>query len=91
MRLCALRKLEEKAIRKEHEDLTEEKAALKTLLRDAGKPPEKGGRVWAAIAEQVQGIKDSFGPDTDIGRRRTELGAPPLDVVVPLEAMVERS
>ena len=90
MRLRALRKLEEKAIRKEHEDLAEEKAALKTLLRDAGKSPEKGGRVWAAIAEQVQGIKDRFGPDTDIGRRRTGLSEPPSDVVVPLEAMVER-
>ncbi len=90
MRLRALRKLEEQGIRKEHEGLTAAKSELKKLLKDADKSPEKGGRVWAAIDAQVQGIKKAFGPKTEIGRRRTELGKPPSDVVVPLEAVVER-
>jgi len=90
MRLRALRRLEEQGIRKEHDALTAEKADLKELVKDAGQAPEKGGRVWAAIAEQVQDIKKTFGPKTAAGRRRTELGEPPSDVVVPLEAVVER-
>ncbi len=90
MRLRALRRLEEQGIRKEHDALTAKKGDLKKLVKDAGKAPEKGGRVWAAIAEQVQDIKKTFGPKTEAGRRRTELGEPPSDVVVPLEAVVER-
>jgi topoisomerase-4 subunit A len=90
MRLRALRKLEEEGIRKEHGELTDEQVALKKLLKDADKPPEKGGLVWAAIGEQVKGIKSAFGPKTDLGKRRTELGDAPLDVVVPLEAVIER-
>jgi topoisomerase-4 subunit A len=90
MRLRALRRLEEEGIRKEHDALSAEKADLKKLVKDAGKSPEKGGRVWAAIAEQVRGIDKAFGPKTAAGRRRTELGEPPSDVVVPLEAVVER-
>ncbi len=90
MRLRALRKLEEKAIRKEHADLTAEQAQLKKLLRDANKPLGKGGRVWAAIAEQIEATRQAFGAETQLGRRRTELGEAPCDVVVPLEAVVER-
>jgi topoisomerase-4 subunit A len=90
MRLRALRRLEEKAIRQEHADLSAEKAEIKRLLKDAGKPLEKGGRVWANIAEQVRETRHRFGSKTDLGRRRTELGEPPSDVVVPLEAVVER-
>jgi len=90
MRLRALRKLEEEGIRKEHDALTAERAELKKLVKDAGTPPEQGGRVWAAIADQVRGIKKAFGPKTEAGRRRTELGEAPSDVVVPLEAVVER-
>ncbi|MEE9210329.1 MAG: DNA topoisomerase IV subunit A, partial [Kiloniellales bacterium] len=90
MRLRALRKLEEKAIGEEHVALSEEMAKIKSLLKDAGKPLEKGGRVWAAVTVQVREIKDRFGAGTDLGRRRTELGEPPSGVVVPLEAVVER-
>ncbi|MEE8505066.1 MAG: DNA topoisomerase IV subunit A, partial [Kiloniellales bacterium] len=90
MRLRALRKLEEIAIRKEHAELSEEEAELKKLLRDANKPLDKGGRVWATVTDQIQKIRKAFGPKTDLGKRRTELGEPPSDVVVPLEAMVER-
>ncbi|MEE8189289.1 MAG: DNA topoisomerase IV subunit A [Kiloniellales bacterium] len=90
MRLRSLRKLEEKAIRQEHKELTEEKAELKKLLRDANKSLDQGGKVWTAITEQVKEIKKAFGPKTDLGKRRTEIGEAPSEVVVPLEAVVER-
>lgn len=35
-------------------------------------------------------MRKAFGRDDALGRRRTELGEPPSDVVVPLEAVVER-
>ncbi|RMD63585.1 MAG: DNA topoisomerase IV subunit A [Alphaproteobacteria bacterium] len=90
MRLRALRKLEEMAIRREYDALGSERNELKTLLQDADKSLEEGGRVWAAVAGQVRQTRKAFGPDTELGRRRTELGEPPEEVVVPLEAVVER-
>jgi topoisomerase-4 subunit A len=85
-----LRKLEEQAIRKEHADLSAEQAELKKLIKDENKTLDEGGRVWAAVAEQVKDTKQAFGQKTDLGRRRTELGDVPDEVVVPLEAVVER-
>jgi topoisomerase-4 subunit A len=83
MRLRALRKLEEEGIKKEHGELTDEQADLKKLMKDED-------RQWKVIAAQVGEIKKRFGRDTPIGGRRTELGEAPSDVVVPLEAVVER-
>jgi len=90
MRLRALRKLEEEGIRKEHAALTAEKAELKKLLKDGDKALEKGGRVWTAIAEQIKETRKTYGHATPLGRRRTEIATAPADVVVPLEAVVER-
>ena len=90
MRLRALRKLEEEGIRSEHEKLSAEQDVLKTLMRDAKKSLEQGGKVWAEIAAQIREIKKIFGPDSELGRRRTELGDTPDEVVVPLEAEVVR-
>ncbi len=83
MRLRALRKLEEEGIRKEHADLTAEQKDLRELMRN-----EK--RRWKIIADQVKETRKTFGRDTPLGRRRTELGEAPTGVVVPLEAVVER-
>ncbi len=83
MRLRALRKLEEEGIRKEHAELTEERGELRKLMKDED-------RRWQVIAAQIKEIKRRFGPNTPLGRRRTELGEAPSDVVVPLEAVVER-
>ena len=90
MRLRALRKLEEEGIRTEHAALKAEQSDLKRLLKDAKKPLGGGGRVWTSIAEDIKALRKRFGPDTDLGRRRTELGEAPAEVVVPLEAVVER-
>jgi topoisomerase-4 subunit A len=39
---------------------------------------------------EIRDIRKRFGPETELGRRRTELAEPPSAVVVPLEAVVER-
>ena len=83
MRLRALRKLEEEGIRKEHAELTEEKADLTSLLEDEP-------RRWRVVGGQIKELKKRFGPDSELGRRRTELGSPPPDIVVPIEAVIER-
>ena len=83
MRLRALRKLEEIAIREEHKTLKVEGKDLNALLKS-----EK--RRWTVIAYEVREIKKHFGSNSELGRRHTELAAAPSDVVIPLEAVVER-
>lgn len=83
MRLRNLRKLEEMEIRTEHKALSEEKAGLEKLLGDETLR-------WEAISEEVKDIRTKFGEKTELGKRRTEIGEPPSDVVIPLEAMIDR-
>ena len=83
MRLRALRRLEQIAIRKELDTLAAEEAQLTRLLSS-----EK--RQWRAVAKEVTGTATEFGGETPLGRRRTELGAAPEPVEIPAEALVER-
>ncbi|MGE5201871.1 MAG: DNA topoisomerase IV subunit A [Acidobacteriota bacterium] len=83
LRLRALRKLEEIAIRKEIEAIAAEAKDLKGLLGD-------DKRQWKAVAADIAEIRTQFGPETPLGRRRTEIGAPPAEVRVPVEALMER-
>ncbi len=83
MRLRHLRKLEEMEIQNEHDALTEERKGLKKLLKDQKLR-------WKRVAGEITEMKKAFGPDTELGRRRTELGDAPSAVVIPLEAMIER-
>jgi len=83
MRLRALRKLEEMEIRKEHDALSEEHKGLTALVAD-----EK--LQWKHISGEIAEIKKQVGKDTELGRRRTDIGEAPTAVVVPLEAMIER-
>ena len=83
MRLRSLRKLEEMEIRKEHAELSAEKAELEALLADEGKQ-------WDRVGEEIQEIKQRFGSKTELGRRRTDFAEAPLAEAIPLEAMIER-
>ena len=83
MRLRALRRLEQIAIRKELDTLAAEEAQLTRLLSS-----EK--RQWRAVAKEVTETATEFGSETPLGRRRTELGAAPEPVEIPAEALVER-
>jgi topoisomerase-4 subunit A len=84
MRLRALRKLEEFEIRKEFDGLTEEKAQIEALLASQDKQ-------WQTIAWQIGNVREKFGPDTGLGRRRTTFAeAPEHDLDVIQQAMIER-
>ena len=83
MRLRALNKLEEIALRKEHDGLSAEKAELQALLDDPA-------RQRRTLAKELRDIKKRFGQDTELGRRRTTIGPPPTAAPPPIEAAVER-
>jgi topoisomerase-4 subunit A len=84
MRLRNLRKLEEMEIRAEDKALREERTKLKSLI---GSPALQ----WKTIAGQIKQIKETFGPKTAIGKRRTTFGiAPSHDEAAIEEAMVVR-
>jgi len=83
MRLRALRKLEEMEIRTEHAKLEEEKSKILALLGSEELQ-------WIAVGDKLSDIKERFGPETDLGKRRTRFGDAPVAEVVPLEAMIEK-
>ena len=83
MRLRRLRKLEEIEIRSEIEDLEKEQKALQVLMAD------KVLR-WKTIAEEIENIRKRFGKNTELGKRRTEIGKAPSATIVPITAMIER-
>ena len=83
MRLRALRRLEEIAIRKEIDTLEAEQSELHGLLGDEGRRTRR-------LGEEIAELKKRFGSKTGLGARRTLIGDTPADVVVPLEAMIER-
>ena len=83
MRLRSLRKLEEMEIKSEHKELSAEQKTLKALLKS-----EKAQ--WDRISDEIKSLKTTFGPKTDLGRRRSLFADAPQIEVVPLEAMIER-
>ncbi len=83
-RLRALRKLEEMELRKEHKELTDERAEVEALLGDESKQ-------WRAIAGQIRELKKTVGATTALGKRRTQFAdAPPTADLDLAEAMIER-
>lgn len=84
MRLRALRKLEEMEIRKERDALLEEQAGLEALVGSKA-------RQWTRIGKDIKALRKTYGPDTDLGRRRTTFAeAPSIDLGDIDAAMVER-
>jgi topoisomerase-4 subunit A len=82
MRLRALRRLEEIAIKTELSQLTAEHKELETLLADTK-------RQWRVIGAEIAELRKEYA-HAPIGQRRTEIGAPPPEVQVPVEALMER-
>ena len=84
MRLRNLRKLEEMEIRGEDKDLRKERTEVKALLGSEDMQ-------WKTVAGQIKDLKATFGPKTELGRRRTDFAeAPEHDVAAMEEAMVVR-
>ena len=84
MRLRALRKLEEFEIRKEFDGLSAEKSQIEALLASEAKQ-------WATIKWEIAKVREQYGPETAIGKRRTEFAnAPDVDLDDIAQAMIER-
>ncbi|MEC9343592.1 MAG: DNA topoisomerase IV subunit A [Pseudomonadota bacterium] len=84
MRLRALAKLEEIEIRKEHDSLSVEKTQIEGLLASEE-------RQWKVLSQDIREIRNQFGPDTVLGKRRTAFGiAAEHDLADIQQAMIEK-
>ena len=84
MRLRNLRKLEEMEIRKEHGELSKEKADIEQLLASERKQ-------WKTVRWQISEIAKAFGENTPIGKRRTSFADSAVqDVGDVTHAFIER-
>ncbi len=83
MRLRSLRRLEEMELKREQEKLEKEQAELTALLGSEA-------RQRTRLKRDFGRIRDRYGPETALGKRRTtiEEAAPAREI--PLEAMIER-
>jgi topoisomerase IV subunit A len=83
MRLRSLRRLEEMEIKGEREKLLAERAELTALI-------ESPARQRTRLKKDLAALRERYGPQTAIGKRRTliEEAAPAADI--PLEAMIEK-
>ena len=83
MRLRSLRRLEEMELRRERDTLEAEKAGLVALLDSPALQKKR-------MKRDLRKIRDRYGAETVLGKRRTtiEEAAPTRDI--PLEAMIER-
>ncbi|MDD7908361.1 DNA topoisomerase IV subunit A [Pseudovibrio exalbescens] len=84
MRLRSLRKLEEMEIRKEHDKLSKERDGLISLLGSDKK-------LWNRVSKLVGEIGKAYGPETELGKRRTDFGnANDHDLEDIQQAMIEK-
>ena len=83
MRLRSLRKLEEMELRKERETLDKDAGELQALV-------DSPARQRTRLKRDLAKLRDRYGAETALGRRRTtiEEQGPARDI--PLEAMIER-
>jgi topoisomerase-4 subunit A len=83
MRLRSLRKLEEMQIRKEREALEKESGELEKLV-------ESPARQRSRLKKDLAALRERYGPETPLGRRRTLIEEAGPAREIPLEAMIER-
>ena len=84
MRLRALARLEEIEIRKEHDTLSAEKTQIETLLGS-------DELQWKVLSKDIKEIRDAFGTDTALGKRRTTVAEAPAHAIADIaQSMIER-
>ncbi|QJU58111.1 DNA topoisomerase IV subunit A [Sphingomonas sp. AP4-R1] len=83
MRLRSLRKLEEMELRKERDALDREAKGLEQLV-------ESPARQRTRLKQDFAKLREAYGPETAIGRRRTTIEEQGPAREIPLEAMIER-
>ncbi|MFL6861897.1 MAG: DNA topoisomerase IV subunit A, partial [Allosphingosinicella sp.] len=83
MRLRSLRRLEEMELKRERDTLIKEREELAKLV-------DSNARQRTRLKKDLAALRARYGPETELGRRRTliEEAAPARDI--PLEAMIER-
>lgn len=83
MRLRSLRRLEELELKREQAKLEKERSGLQALLESPAKQRTR-------LKKDLAALRERYGPETELGRRRTTVAeaAPARDI--PLEAMIER-
>ena len=83
MRLRSLRKLEEMQLREEKEALLKEQAGLEKLL---GSPARQRTRLKRDLAK----LREEYGPETPLGRRRTAIVEAAPTAAFDPDAMIEK-
>jgi topoisomerase-4 subunit A len=83
MRLRSLRKLEEMELRRERDALEKEQATLTALLASDAKQRTR-------LKRDFTRIRDRYGAETALGRRRTTIEEQAAARDIPLEAMIDR-
>jgi topoisomerase-4 subunit A len=83
-RLRQLAKLEEMELRREHAELSEEKAGLLGLL-------DSDQKQWAKVAEDLRKVRETLGKDGRLAKRRSTFAdAPAIDALPPADAFIAR-
>jgi len=83
MRLRSLRKLEEMQLRRERDELIAEREELQKLI-------DSPARQRTRLKKDLAALRERYGPDTALGRRRTLIEEAGPAREIPLEAMIER-
>ncbi len=83
MRLRSLRKLEEMALREELDDLRAEQDELDKLLASPA-------RQRTRLKKDLRALREEYGPETALGRRRTTIAEAAPAVEFSMDAMIEK-
>jgi topoisomerase-4 subunit A len=83
MRLRSLRKLEEMELRQERAKLDKEAGELRALI-------ESPARQRTRLKRDLGKLRERYGPETELGKRRTLIEEQGPAREIPLEAMIER-
>ncbi|MCW1382485.1 DNA topoisomerase IV subunit A [Novosphingobium sp. KCTC 2891] len=83
MRLRSLRKLEEMELRKEHDALLAEQDELQKLL-------DNPARQRTRLKRDLNALRKEYGPDTELGRRRTTIAEAAPTREFNMDAMIEK-
>jgi len=82
-RLRQLRKLEEMELRREHDELSKEKADIEALLASEAKQ-------WKTVKWEIGQVAKAFSKDTPLGKRRSDFGVVGEVSMDVAEALIER-
>src|SRR5688572_17649915 len=83
LRLKAISKLEEIEIKAEHDRLSKERKALKSLLNSEEEQ-------WERVSDEVKATREAYSKKTELGRRRSTFADAPVIEVDLDQAMIEK-